>query len=131
MSVWATVAGGSAASESAIIPAAASIALRIVLLLQQLSSLHDDLAEHSLLVVAGNEAGELELAPLGELPKQLLVRIGENALGVGIVVLHLGELLHQLSVLSIFLDGREDELMILLAVILHDEANLLVPAHLD
>src|SRR5262249_55445480 len=73
----------------------------------------------------------LEFATFGELPEHLLGRVGENALGVGIVVLHLGKFFHHLSVLLIFLDGREDELVILLAVVLHNEANLLAPARLD
>src|SRR6516165_4536400 len=131
MSAWALAGCGSAASESASAPAAASMILRIGLLLLPLALFHDDLAEHSLLVVSGNETGELEFATLGELPEHLPGRIGENALGVGIVVLHLGKFLHHLSVLLVFLDGGEDELVILLPVVLHNEADLLAPAHLD
>ena len=35
----------------------------------------DDLAEHALLILAGNETGELEFTALGELPNELAVPV--------------------------------------------------------
>src|SRR5262249_19513387 len=95
------------------------------------ASLHDDLAEHALFVVAGDETGELEFTALGELPNELAVSVRQNALPVRVVVLHVGMFFHDLGVLAIFGNGREDEFVILLAIVMQNEADLFPSAHFD
>src|SRR5262249_16977790 len=95
------------------------------------ASLHDDLADHALFIVAGDEARELELTALGELPNDLAVAVRQQALCIRIVMLHVWILFHHLRVLAIFSDRREDEFVILLAVDLEDETDLFPPAHLN
>src|SRR6266481_3586440 len=94
-------------------------------------SLHDDLAEHALLIVAGDEARELELTALGELPNDLAVAVRQQALCIRIVMLHVWILFHHLRVLAIFSDRSEDEFVILLAIVSQDETDLFPPAHLN
>src|SRR5262249_46317023 len=93
--------------------------------------LHADPAEHALLIVAGNETGELERAALGELPNDLAVAVRQQALCIRIVMLHVWILFHHLRVLAIFSDRREDKFVVLLAVVLQDETDLFPPAHLN
>src|SRR5262249_16041585 len=94
-------------------------------------SLHDYLAEHALLIVAGNETGELECAALGELPNDLAVAMRQQALCIRIVVLHVWILFHHFPVLAIFSYRSEDELVILLAIVLQDETDLFPAAYLN
>src|SRR5262245_23551328 len=46
-------------------------------------------------------------------------------------MLHLGMLFHDLRMLAIFGNCREDEFMILLAIVLQDETDLFAPAHFN
>src|SRR5262249_52356413 len=93
--------------------------------------LHGDPPNHALLIVAGNETCELECAALGELPNDLAVAVRQQALCIRIVMLHVWILFHPLRVLAIFSDRREDEFVILLAVVLQDETDLFPSAHLN
>src|SRR5262245_16567196 len=93
--------------------------------------LHADPSDHALLIVAGNETGELERAAPGELPNDLAVAVRQQALCIRIVMLHVWILFHHLRVLAIFSDRREDEFVILLAIVLQDETDLFPPAHLN
>src|SRR5262249_30141760 len=117
----ATAAFGSTAPKSTRMLAATRAILRMDCLLLvlpvRLTSLHGDLAEHALFVVAGDEAGEFEFTALGELPNELAVPIRQNALPVRVVVLHVGMFFHDLRVLAIFGNRREDEFVILLAIV--------------
>src|SRR5262249_10436261 len=93
--------------------------------------LHGDPSDHALLIVAGNETGELESATLGELPNDLAVAVRQEALCIRIVMLHVWILFHHLRVLAIFSDRGEDEFVILLAIVLQDEADLFPPTDLN
>src|SRR5262245_15115910 len=131
---WATVTLGSTAPKRTRILAATRIILRMDCLLFcfcSCASLHDDLAEHALFVVAGDETGEFEFTALGELPNELAVPIRQNALPVRVVVLHVGMFFHDLRVLAIFGNRREDEFVILLAIVAQNETDLLSSAHFD
>src|SRR5258708_12026987 len=75
-------------------------------------SLHDDLAEHALLIVAGDEARELELTALGELPNDLAVAVLQQALCIRIVMLHVWILFHHLRLLAIFSSPTHPESVI-------------------
>jgi hypothetical protein len=84
-----------------------------------------------LLVVTGDEAGEFELAAPGKLPDKLVVSVWLQTFCIRIVVLHVRILLHDFRVLAILHDRREDEFVILLAVVLQNETDLFPPSHLD
>ncbi len=89
-------------------------------------------ADHPGLVVAGDQAGEVEVRP-----RRLNVQItvaglaGMHVRHVGLVVLHVRELLHQCRVLVEFLLRSDDELVHLPAVIDKHEANRLALLHGD
>src|SRR5262249_20723001 len=93
--------------------------------------LHADPSDHALLIVAGNETGELERAPPGELPNDLAVAVRQQARCIRIVMLHVWLLFPYLPVLAIFSDRREDEFVIFLAIVLQDETDLFPSAHLN
>src|SRR5262249_26216278 len=94
-------------------------------------SLHDDLAEHALFVVAGDETGEFEFTALGELPNELAAPVRENAFSVRVVMLHVGMFFHDLRMLAVFGNRREDEFVILLAIVVQNETDLFPSAHFD
>src|SRR6266436_8724563 len=96
-----------------------------------LQSLDDDLAVHSRLIVAGDEAGELEFPDLGEPPKQLPVVSHRKTLCVWIVMLHVGKFLHQLPVLAVVRDRGEHEFVAFGPAVFKDKADLLALAHGD
>src|SRR4029450_2367745 len=81
--------------------------------------------------MAGNETGELEFTALGELPNELAVSVRHQTPRVRVVMLHIGLFFHDLRVLAIFGDRREDEFVILLALIVQNEAYLFSSAHFD
>src|SRR5215207_5211700 len=93
-------------------------------------SLDDDGALHAGLVVAGDQAGELERASLGEAPHDLRRAIRIEATPIRVVVLHVGVLLHRDLVLLVVRDGVEHEFVVDLAGVLEDEADLLTALHL-
>src|SRR5947209_6682027 len=130
MGAWARVTLASIPPERTSMLAAMTLIFRMCRLILGLS-LHDDLAEHALLVVAGNKTGELECAALGELPNDLAVAVRQQALCIRIVMLHVWILFHHLRVFAIFSDRSEDEFVILLAIVLQDETDLFPPAHLN
>src|SRR5215475_156924 len=107
--------------------AAAMLILRMYCLLGR--SLHYDFAKHALFVVARNQAAELELTALGELPNELAVLVRQNAFPVWIIMLHVGIFFHDFRMLAIFGSRREDKLVILLAVIVKNEADLFPSTH--
>src|SRR5262249_16236449 len=75
MGDWARVRVANVNEKMRMLTAARAI-LRMVLLLLFFRSralLHGDPPDHALLIVAGNETGELECAALGELPNDLAV----------------------------------------------------------
>ena len=78
-----------------------------------------------------DEAGELELTTLGEFPNDLAVAVRQEALCIRIVMLHVWILFHRLRVFAIFGDRGEDEFVILLAIVLQDEADLFPLADLN
>src|SRR5215831_14633098 len=132
MGAWATVTVANVNERMRMLTAARAILRMVLLLLFRSRALfHGDPPEHALLIVAGNETGELECAALGELPNDLAVAVRQQALCIRIVMLHVRILFHHLRVLAIFSDRSEDELMILLAIVLEDETDLFPSAHLN
>src|SRR6516164_401608 len=71
------------------------------------------------------QTGIFECPALGEFPHDLAIGKWRQALGVWIVMFHVGVFLHELRVLVIFSDGGEHELMVLGAVIAQYETDLL------
>ena len=67
--------------------------------------------------MSGDEAGNVERARPGELPENLAGGLGFQALGVGIVVLHVGKLQHQLGVRGVLSPSPDDELMQVAALV--------------
>src|SRR5262245_16354547 len=114
----ATATFGSTPPERTSMLAATRVILRMDchLLVCSCASLHDDLAEHALFVVTGNKTGEFEFAALGELPNELAVSVRQKALPARVVVLHFRIFFHDLRMLAIFGNRREDEFVILLAI---------------
>ena len=86
-----------------------------------------DLADHARLVVAGDQAGEIEVAGPVEGPDDLAGLPGGDVGHVGLVVLHVRKLGHQLGVLFEFLLGADHDLVQLLAIVADDEADGLAP----
>src|SRR6266404_9249268 len=130
MGPWARVTLASIPPKRTSMLAAMTLIFRMCRLILGLS-LHDDLAEHALLIVAGDEARELELTALGELPNDLAVAVRQQALCIRIVMLHVWILFHHLRVLAIFSDRSEDEFVILLAIVLQNETDLFPSSHFD
>src|ERR1700730_629719 len=131
MGAWATVAVANMTERTRVLTAAIAILRMAPLFFHSRASFHGNPPEHALLIVAGNETGELECAALGELPNDLAVAVGQQALCIRIVMLHVWILFHHLRVLAIFSDRSEDEFVILLAIVLQDETDLFPPAHLN
>src|SRR5258708_23825693 len=107
MGAWARVTLASIPPERTSMLAAMTLIFRMCRLILGLS-LHDDLADHALLIVAGDEARELECAALGELPNDLAVAVRQQALCIRIIMLHVWVLFHHLRVLPLFSDRNRD-----------------------
>src|SRR2546422_11411634 len=129
MGAWAMPTLGSIPLERTSTLAATTLIFRMYRLLGV--SLYDDLAVHTLVIVSGNEAGELECAALGEPPDELTVPLRHQTSRVRVVMLHLGMLFHDFRVLAIFGDCRQDKFMILLTLVVQNEADVLASAHFD
>src|SRR5262245_66578327 len=64
-------------------------------ILASIGSLYDDRAEHSGFAMTRDQASVLERARLGETPHDFARSIWLEALPIGLVVLHIRELLHE------------------------------------
>lgn len=81
--------------------------------------------------MAGNETRELEFAAPGKPPDEFTPAVRQNTFRVWVVVLHVRMLFHEFRMFAIFHGRREDEFVILLAVVLQNETDLFPPSHLD
>src|SRR5512141_1345283 len=106
------------------ISAPASATAEIVLFMRRSPSVsfYANGAVHAGLAVAGDQAGEFERAAFAEAPEDVRALAGVDALGVRVVVLHVGIFLHQFGVLGVVGDAGQHEFVLQRALVLDDEA---------
>ena len=99
--------------------------------MREFGSLHNNGAEHGRIVVTGDDAPKLEFTALGKLPHEFCTCECLNPLCVGIIVLHLWQFLHLVSVFAIFRSRRKDKFMGSAAVVLQSEPDLFPAAYFN